>query len=144
MAEVVEAERAIGELSPRDEGLTDARDAQIYLNGASIAWSASSRTIARWSSRRSARTAVEHGRRSQNLFRRTYALDLKRFAREQEKGEHLGRSSRLYRMHVHATITRSSDLHLVWPLDEPLSRRDRAPIRARSVSCRFAPIAGST
>ena len=120
MAEVVEGGARIGELSPRDEGLTYARDAQIYLNGSFHRVERIEQDDRKVVVTPVARTAVEHGRRSQNLFRRTYALDLKRFAREQEKGEHLGRSSRLYRMHIHATITRSSDLHLVWPLDEPL------------------------
>ena len=120
MAEVVEGGARIGELSPRDEGLTYARDAQIYSNGSFHRVERIEQDDRRVVVTPVSRTAVEHGRRSQNLFRRTYALDLKRFAREQEKGEHLGRSSRLYRMHVHATITRSSDLHLVWPLDEPL------------------------
>ena len=120
MAEVVEGGARIGELSPRDEGLTYARDAQIYLNGSFHRVERIEQDDRRVVVTPVSRTAVEHGRRSQNLFQRTYALDLKRFAREQEKGEHLGRSSRLYRMHVHATITRSSDLHLVWPLDEPL------------------------
>ena len=114
----------LGQLSPRDEGLTFTRDKNVYLDQGPYrveSFAADGRVIVVSAVERKGQ---QYPRRSYNLFRRTYTLRLaERFAREQEQSE-----GSIVRMHVHASFARHSDRVLTWPIDEPLLSARNVPI----------------
>ncbi len=110
------AKSRIAQLSRRDEGLTLARNCVISLNRGLYSIERFEDEIRRIVV---SPAGDQNGRRTQNLFRRTYTLHLGQgVAREQERAE-----LPVMRMHVHASFTRYSDRNLSWPIDEPLLAR---------------------